>query len=222
MVKPPTDADPEKFIIGRGGYNNLQTWQPYHDEHVFRIDPAPMSVGFIIGHNILFAVFFIGIYWLITHDPHPMADPWGPFYVLGIGLFTGVGFTSLVYYYFDKERRLGPWLVYEKATRRVALPREGKIFERQEIIHLQSITTKPLDRSDEQLSELNLITYRDGERKRWPLLRSNWSEGMFDNVLKPLIDHTDLPVMQVTDSWLGWQITEKPYGQPAKKWFFWT
>jgi hypothetical protein len=44
MAKPRADADPEKFIVGRGAYDNLQTARPYCDEHVFRIDPAPMPV----------------------------------------------------------------------------------------------------------------------------------------------------------------------------------
>ena len=171
MVKPPADADPEKFIIGRGGYSSARTWQPFHDERTFRIDPAPMPVGAVIAFNALLAAGFFGAYWLVKHNAHPMADPRNPFYVLGVGLVTCFVVTLMVIHSYYKERRLGPWLIYDKATGRVTLPREGETFERQEIVHFQYITTKPLDRSDEQLSELNLITYRDGERKRWPLRR---------------------------------------------------
>jgi hypothetical protein len=112
-------------------------------------------------------------------------------------------------------------MIYEKSTGRVTLPREGVSFERHEIVHVQYVTTKRLDWggviNNDRLSELNLITCRDGERKRWPLLRSIFNIKAFDRLLKPLLEHTDLPVMRVEDQWLGWKITEKPYGRPANE-----
>src|SRR5690606_14096580 len=117
---------------------------------------------------------------------------------------------------FNKERRLGPWLVYDKTTGRVTLPREAVSFEREQVIHLQYVTTKKLDwpgvANNDRLSELNLITCRHEQRKRWPLLRSKSTFGAFDSLLQSLIKHTNIPVMRVQDEWLGWQITEKPYG----------
>lgn len=45
-----------------------------------------------------------------------------------------------------------------------------------------------------------------------PLLRSLAGAGAFRHFLRPLMEHADLPVMRVTDQWLGWQVTQKPYG----------
>jgi hypothetical protein len=54
-----------------------------------------------------------------------------------------------------------------------------------------------------------------GVRKRWPLLRSIFNVKAFDRMLKPLIEHTDLPVVRVEDEWLGWNVSERPYGRPT-------
>ena len=69
--------------------------------------------------------------------------------------------------------------------------------------------------NNERLSELNLITCRQGVRNRWPLLRSIFNVKAFDRMLKPLIEHTDLPVVRVEDEWLGWNVSERPYGRLA-------
>ncbi len=216
MAKPPADTDPERFIIGRGSYDNLRTAIPFSDERVFRIDPRPMPVWSIIVYNGVFAAFFYGVHWTVEHFAGGEAEAWMVYGVpIGLGLITCGLFTAIVYHLFDKARRLGPWLVYDKETGRVDVPREGVSFDRAEIVHVQYITTKRLDWGDvlnnDQLSELNLVTCRDGVRKRWPLLRSNFNIRAFDWLLKPLVHETELPVVRVRDKWLGWETTETPY-----------
>jgi hypothetical protein len=217
MAKPPVDTDPERFIIGRGVYSNLQVARPYYDERVFRIEPAPMPVQSIALCNLFFAVIFAGFGWAIHHLTHGQAGAWLSYGAsLSIGLLTCLVFTALAYSSFDEPRRLGPWLVYDKATGEVNLPREGVRFRRHEIVHLQYITTKRLQfarvTNNSRLSELNLITCRDGVRQRWPLLRSVFTDKAFDRILHPLTRETDLPVVRVQDEWLGWNTTETPYG----------
>ena len=133
----------------------------------------------------------------------------------GIGLLTCALFTGTTYYRFSRDLRSGPWLAYDTKARRIELPREGEIFDRDEVVQLQYITTKRLDWggviNNERLSELNLITCRDGIRKRWPLLRSIADVRAFDGLLGPLLAQTDLPVVRVEDEWLGWKVTERPY-----------
>lgn len=216
MAKPPANADPGMFIIGHGVYDNLRTARPYHDDQVFRIDPAQIPFWSLAFYNVLFVAFFAGFHWLIKHDAQGAAGPWLVYGApIGIGAMTCVAFTLIVYHSFNKACRLGPWLVYDKTTRRVELPREGVAFDREEIVHLQYITTKRLDWdgviNNDRLSELNLITCRDGTRRRWPLLRSIFNVKAFDYMLKPLLENTDLPVMRVQDEWLGWEVTETPY-----------
>ena len=217
MSKPPVNADPEKFILGDGMYTNLQTAGSYADERIFRIEPSPLPLGSVLTVNLIFANHFFGFHWMmrqfsqLPHGPGPWVVYGAP---VGIGLTTCGLLNGIVYYSFAKARRLGPWLVYDKASGQVELPRENIRFERREIVLVQYITTKRLDQGGDRLSELNLITLRDGTRKRWPLLRSTLQSKAFDQVLQPLLAHTDLPVVRVEDKWLGWDVMEKPYGQP--------
>lgn len=221
MAKPPADADPEKFILGHGLYSNFETAYPYHDDRVFRIDPTPMPVRSILIYNLIFLGVFYGFHLLLKHLMRGEAGAWLVYGApVGVGLMTCGLFTLIVYRSFANARRLGPWLIYDKATGRVELPREGGLtFDRHEIVHLQYITTKRLDwggvLNNERLSELNLVTDRDGVRKRWPLLRSIFTEKAFARVLKPLVENTSLPVVRVQDEWLGWRVTETPYGETA-------
>ena len=218
MAKPPVDADPEQFIIGTGHYNNLRLARPYHDEHVFRIDPAPMPVWSIVILNLVFVAFFSGFLWTVQHfrqDETGLGLIYGA--VIGIGLLTCVLFTVIGYRSFARANRLGPWLIYHKQSGEVELPREEEKFDRSEIVHLQYITTKLLwwggVLNNERYSEINLVTSRDGIRKRWPLLKSGFNVKAFEWLLKPLQEQTNLPVVRVQDEWWGWKVTETPYGK---------
>ena len=137
--------------------------------------------------------------------------------VIGIGLLTCVLFTVIGYRSFARANRLGPWLIYHKQSGEVELPREGEKFDRSEIVHLQYITTKLLwwggVLNNERYSEINLVTSRDGIRKRWPLLKSGFNVKAFEWLLKPLQEQTNLPVVRVQDEWWGWKVTETPYGK---------
>src|SRR5262249_45894899 len=125
-------------------------------------------------------------------------------------------FTIVVYHSFAHANRLGPWLVFHKADGRVELPREPATFARNEIVHIQYITTRHLGWGvGERFSELNLVTCQNGTRKGWPLLQSTFTTGAFGGVLRSLTENTDLPVVRVKDRWFGWQTTEQPYGRPA-------
>lgn len=223
MGKPPADVDPEKFIIGKGLYDNLQVARPYADDRVFRVDPAPMPWIAILVLNLVFIAFFCGFSWVAENFTHGKAGPWFVYGApIGLGLLTCVLVTGVVYYSFDKARRQGSWLVYDKGTGRVELPREGVAFDRSDVVHVQYITTKRLSLQrigdNDQLSELNLITCRNGVRKRWPMLRSIFNIKAFDRLLEQLLENTDLPVMRVKDEWLGWHVTETPYvGKSGRK-----
>jgi len=229
MAKPPPDADPEKFVIGPagrypgrspGGYTNLRISRPYNDDCVFRIDPIATPVWSVIIVNLIFIAVCYGFHWALKNLTHGQAGPWASYGMpIGIGLVVCGGVTAAIYCTVAKAQRLGPWLVYDKATGRVELPREGMRFDRREVVHLQYVTTKRLDwggvANNERLSELNLVTVRDGVRKRWPLLRSTLTLKGFDHILKPLVENTDLPVTQVQDELWGWRVTEAPYGRTA-------
>lgn len=146
MAKPPKAANPDQFILGHGGYDNLRTAQPYDDNHVFRIDPTPVPVWGIIVYDAFFVAVFFALHWILKYHTGGTAGAWAIYAApIGIGLMTCTGFTLLAYRAHAKARRLGPWLVYNKASGRVELPRVGMSFEKAEVVHLQYVTTKRLD-----------------------------------------------------------------------------
>jgi len=222
MAKPPPGADPKKFIVGRGVYDNLQTATTKFENGVLWLSPTPIPVLAIVIYNMVFAGFFLGIHSLLKYHTRGEASPWAVYGApIGIGLFTCILFTAVVYHSFAKANRLGPWLIYETKSGRIKLPRERESFERNEIVQVEYITTKRLDwggvLNNERLSELNLITCRQGMRKRWQLLRSASNVKAFDRLLKPLMEHTDLPVVRVEDEWLGWNVSERPHGGAVER-----
>lgn len=211
MAKPPHDTNPEKFIIGRGWYANLRTAVPVDDDQEFRIDVAPMPITTIAILNAVFIMFFGGFYWACSTYGNA-SKLLIALATIGIGATTCVSFTAVTYCSFNNARRRGPWLIVNKLTKKIALPREGVQFDVTEVVHLQYITTKRLDwggvLNNDQLSELNLITCTDGETKRWPILRSISSVMAFEYIIAPLLDCTDMPVVRIVDELLGWKITE--------------
>src|SRR5579884_2138074 len=166
MARPPPDASPEQFVIGRGVYDNWRHETAYNDSSVFRIDPVPIPYAAIVVLDFVFVAFFYGFHWLLRRYA-PDAGVWGIYVApIGIGAVTCIGSTLLVWISQRNEIRRGPWLIYEKATRRTILARQHMTFERTEIVHLQYITTKRLDWggivNNDELSELNLIAQRGG------------------------------------------------------------
>jgi hypothetical protein len=224
MARPPADLDPEKFIIGRGLYDNLTLAQAYHDDEVFRIDPVPMPVASLVLHNVLFVAFFCAFgYAMHGSENYERSSAihralWDGV-VGGIGLMTCAVYTLFTWHQVRQAQELGPWLICERHSGIVHVPREKVRFERGEVVHVQYITTKRLDEHPEysQLSELNLITVVDGMRHRWPLLRSISCSGAFDGLLQELIEVTGLPAVRVKDTVRGWKTTEVPIESATRK-----
>ncbi len=99
MAKPPDNANPEKFIIGRGSYTNLRTAVPFDDKNEFRIDPAPMPITSIVILNTVFIAFFGAFYWVCStygDASKPLIAP----ATIGIGTITCVLFSAFTYYSF--------------------------------------------------------------------------------------------------------------------------
>ena len=122
MDQARNEDDPEKFIIGLGSYTNLETAIPFENEIEFRIDPAPMPTTFMLVTNAVFVVLTFAFYWVGTTYGNGDTLHFA-LSILGIGALTCFGFTMFVYYAFDNARRSGPWLVINKLSNKVTLPR---------------------------------------------------------------------------------------------------
>lgn len=220
MDRPPDSANPENFIIGQAKcYDNLRVAVPTSTETEFRLDPGPMPILSMIVKPLLVIAFVVGSLWICMAIRAPGDIPLFAYVVATVvGLFNCVMFTVLPYFRFTHERRRGSWLIFDKATRRLHLPRLQQTFDFSDIYYLQYITTKKLKSQSKddpkRLTELNLVTRKNGEQKRWQLLTSSsTSDKFFDHLLWPLIHETRIPVMRLEDTRDGWDVTVEPYGE---------
>ena len=109
--------------------------------------PAPWPVFTVLCAHVIFAGFFFGWHCLAEYlgDPKDAPHVWAAYVVpIGLGLLTCLLFDGMVFLQFANAHRGKPWLIYDKTTGRVELPRKQMSFERKEIVQLQYITTKSL------------------------------------------------------------------------------
>ncbi|MEM9790044.1 MAG: hypothetical protein AAF842_06520 [Planctomycetota bacterium] len=213
MFKPPPDVDRDRFVIGKGVYGQWRTAGLYRDTRVVRIDPKPPPYTYLVLFTLVLASIFAGFCWLITRLEE-LVEIWSWFYPLILTLGTASTITPpiIILLVHRVAMRHGTWFVYDRMTRRVTLPRSGETFDANEIVHLEYITTKRVQsRSNTRVTELNLVTNRDGRRQRWHLLSSIYLYRAFDDLLKPLIEETGLPAVRMTDTMFGWEVAQRPY-----------
>src|ERR1700722_1343795 len=173
MVQRPPDSHPENFILGKGSYTGRRAATPHADESQFRFDPAPIPPirwSLMIGLNTLYVLFFAGFIWILrTHRDPDVNLSAANVLISAICLMTCGGTVGLLMFerwLAVRDKRQGPWLVYEKSTRRVSLPRLHLNFDRTEVDHLQYVSTDSLQNPrsavspPRPVSELNLVTLR--------------------------------------------------------------
>ena len=191
MAKPPADIVVDKATTKFGD-------RAYSDDRVFRIDAAPFPWSTLICTNLLFVAAGYGFHLALKHLS---LSPGGPsafvVYVAPFGpmLVACLGFTAAICWSCGGA----PWLIYDKATGHVELPRQGLSFTRREVVRLDYIATKLLhpvhQNTRTQSWALYLVTSRVGEQSRWPLARSLFANGPLDYIVLPLTQETDLPVV---------------------------
>jgi hypothetical protein len=231
MVKRPADFNPENFIDGKGQFLMGRPAVAYGDPREFRIDPAPVPpfpILNLVATNIVFVLFFAGFAWFcVTHDDSGVNEFAIYAGTTAVGLMTcacSVGFSMYGRWLAARELARGPWLRYDKVTRRVELSRQRLTIEFSEIVHLQYVSTARLDRPRTVIgenskyvhSELNLVTVRGGKRERWNLVNSYSPSGAFGEVLDHLIEQTPIPVVRITETAGPWKVWIRPYGDLVK------
>jgi hypothetical protein len=227
MVKRPPDLNPEDFILGKGWYTQRRAAAPFADAGQFRIDPASIPAFpwlSMLLLNSLYVLFFGAFIWFLQSHHDPDVSMWMVnLSFSGICLMTcggTIGFVMFERLLGARDKAMGPWLVYDKSTRRVRLPRLHLDFERAEVVHLQYISTDFLQNSRSLLSntkavsELNLVTVREGKPQRWNLLNSSFPFDAFEYLLDPLVEQTDIPVVRITETAGNWKVWTRPYHDP--------
>ena len=169
MGKPPAGVNPEHFVLAREGYSNTRVSRVVSDDEQFRIEPAPTGWCYLVVANAIFIAFFVGFAFFIRRFANANF-PLAAVLCLVVGLMTCGLFTALVLGDYRREQRRGTWLIYDKKTRSVTLPRVSETFVFDEIVHLQYVSTKDLGQGtitdNPANSELNLVTLRGGRRER--------------------------------------------------------
>jgi hypothetical protein len=231
MVKRPADFDPENFVDGKCWHLLGRPAVAYADEAQFRIDPAPIPpfpVFKLVAMNFVFVLFFAGFAWFSATHHDPGVSEFAIFAATtAIGLMTcagSIGFLMFGRLLGAREQAQGPWLRYDKGTRQVELPRQRLTFELKEIVYLQYVSTPVLqqarsavsDSSKNAISELNLVTVRGGKRDRWNLVNSSSPSGAFEEVLDPLVEHTPIAVIRITETAGPWKVWIRPYCNVTK------
>lgn len=224
MSKPSIRADSINAIVEPSDYDRLES-RPYSDDYVFRIDPPPLAWPTIIGMNLLIVAFCYGFHWVAKHyiaEPGIVFLYIGP---IGIGVWTCLIITAV----FCFSSSGVPWLVYDKATGSVKLPRKKLNFDRKEVVRIEYIATRhyysPIDRESYSVPRkswrLYLVTCRNGVEKHWSLMHNYlFVNKPLDRILMSLVHETDLPVVQVhnyQDQQLRETLTQSPYtcGMPV-------
>lgn len=226
MVKRPADLDPENFVIGNSWYAFGHPAVAYADEKQFLIGPAPpqpLPVFRIVVLHLVYVLFFGGFLWFgLTHHDPDVSESVIYAVVAGAGVVACGGTIAVPLIARSltlREQARGPWLRYDKGTRQVELPRQRLTFELNEIVYLQYVSTNVLQQprsiafqsSKNSVSELNLVTVRDGKRKRWNLVNSSSPSGAFEAVLDPLVEQTPIPVVRITETAGPWKVWIRPY-----------
>jgi hypothetical protein len=208
------DTPLEGFIIGRGVYHNWRTACVHNDDVQFRIDPAPLPLTALVLINVAIATFFGVVFWIVSRA-QPVAsgsvrESW--LWALPLlGCATCAAGTIGVMREYLGEQRRGAWLIYDRTTGRVQLPREQKAFDRSEVVVQYITSPNPNNGDPDQCSEINLVECRDAGRRRWPLLRSIFNVRAFEWLVEPLLAHTDLEVVRVTRHCRSGAVTETRY-----------
>ena len=204
----------EQWIIGDGSYDNLRVSRVADDVTSFSIIPAKTPWVMIVLVNLLFIAAGVAFY-LVLRRFRPEIGRAVPLLVCGgMGVFTCTLFTLIVTWRFGSELKRGPWLTYDKRRRILTLPRLGQQFALTEIVHVQYITTRRQRDGGffgDLLSELNVVTLREGRRARWHLVRSILSHGAFEHVLRPMLRSTPIPIVRVRQRVMGRELHIERY-----------
>lgn len=209
----------EHMLIDAGSYHTLRTSAVRENGEQLCIVPKSLPVLPLILNNLLVAVIFAGFLW--AGIEYGEMRPYGSLMVAVVllGVLTCGLLTLFFIYAYRKENQSGPWLVIEKATGRVTLPRDGLAFDREQIVHLQYVTgytTEEYVRGEivtTQQSELNLLTCIDGHRKRWPIMRTLGTGGL-GKIAKRILKSTDVPLVRCKQHMLhrGVEVTDMRTG----------
>ena len=154
-----------------------------------RLQPDPGPLTFIK----YFALVFLPAFSLLGYFFCPPPVKWA---VIIAGPLLG-GFTfAMIYFLIKHEVDAGPYIIYDKATDKILLPRFGKSFQRTAVT-LQWITGR--DKGDPEIqTDLNLIVEENGNLNRYFVMG-----GPIRKQVRNFVEEADIPVIEINTRWRG-------------------
>ena len=194
--------DSLSHLMGRKAADVRQAIEFQDDPQAFTIIPVQLSKKFVWGAVVGYLILIPTVALIIGYSQGKPISLTEIIIIFAFGLGMAIFFVSLSVHLKRNAMKIGPLLIIEKQTGKVILPRQNKLFNHSEILHLQVITG--FDEHDEayqEVTEINLVTMHDGQRMRWPVTGRihNYYKRKF--VIDRLLDETDMPVMYYKQKW---------------------
>lgn len=193
--------DPEDYLMGRDEADVKQAIDFHDRSDDFSIVPVRFTgkmllagvAGMVIG---LLLPSFLG-----SPSRQLSANQIIWYFVAMAGVLAIYGFIG--WFVNRRAKKLGPLLIFEKATGAVVLPRQNLLIKRDQIVFVQVITGYEGDKpSGAEYTEINFITQIDGQRMRWPIAsRLQNYQKLVRPVLKRMVVETDLPMKLYRQKW---------------------
>ena len=194
--------DSEHRLLEAGGYSNIRVATARREGRRVTIEAGSIPWIRVVLFLGLFFGFAFGL--VALFDALPTQNVSRGLVVAaayGIAGFVSVLFTGIVIAMYRRERRAGPWAVFDAEKGTVELPRDGVTLTRADIRGLQVIHGWPSNRRGQNVSkrtELNLLTTEDGEARRRPLLRALSGASCFDDIVAPIEALGVFPITRAT------------------------
>lgn len=215
-TRPP--ADPLNYVVGDGDAPSGD-WLAVVDspEAVTIRAVEPHTLGKHIAAMCLLLAVVTGGLALSAHSfvpqRHPATDKWLPAAMLGIGFVATIGVAAWFTVSWRQQEQLGPLLVYRKADESIELPRQGRVFMKGEVSHVQYVTSRRLrdgrHEAGDLISELNLVTVVHDKTERWVLMREHDAAWAFRSQINQLLAWTELDIRRVDQTYCRSEVSGK-------------
>lgn len=209
----PEEELRELFLIGdRNDTTSTATWKLLTTPDSVQIVPEEISWWGAVWLNLIFMSLAGSGALVVAVYGDPEAKLPGAIVFLLVGAVTGAFGTYMGWRDLQRQQRLGPWLLIDRDTRTVTIPRQGITAALEAVDHIQAITGSSYGKrcwlsEDGGVSELNIIVREGGQRTRYPIISTS-GDAVFTQMARTIANLDLMPVKRVQSNWEPLQIYE--------------
>lgn len=183
---------------------------------MFEIAPRPLPWAQLLVMNVVHVLCGVACAFVILPRFDLATSGVAVAFVAAVVLVAS-GVTAIAYVWSHlRERRKGPWLIYDRNLERVRLLRQQVEFSREDLRQIEEVITRSLRNPSRHLiSELNVVANTASGRGRWNLLRSDAADGAFCHVLIHM-RRCGLPVVRLRGSLSDWRVRRIHFDATSK------